>query len=122
MKNIFFLLIIIFLVVSCAYENENDLFNEISCDTLDVQFERDILPIFAYNCQSCHGGPSPSVYLSLETYDQIVERINAPGISGILNRIERNEGDILLMPQGYKLQNCEINKIKSWINQGYLNN
>ena len=60
--------------------------------------------------------------ISIEVCLEIIERINAPGISGILNRIERNEGDILLMPQGYKLQNCEINKIKSWINQGYLNN
>jgi hypothetical protein len=46
----------------------------------------------------------------------------AGSVNRIIDRITRNAGDALLMPQGAKMDACRIDQIVAWANQGALNN
>ena len=120
-KNIFFVFFSILLLNSCNYDNEESLYGISDCDTNVVSFEMDIYPIVSSHCTMCHGGPSPSAGLALETYDQIYQ--SATDLyNGVIDRISRPEGDPLMMPGNYRLPQCEIDKIVFWVEQGALNN
>lgn len=121
MKNIFFVILSILLLNSCNYDNEESLYGSSDCDTNFVSFEMDIDPIISSHCKLCHGGPSPSAGLALETYGQIYQSATEP-YNGIIDRISRPEGDPLMMPGNYRLPQCEIDKIVAWVEQGALNN
>ena len=120
-KNIFFVFLSILLLNSCNYDNEESLYGSSDCDTNFVSFEMDIDPIISSHCTMCHGGPSPSAGLALETYAQIYQSATEP-YNGIIDRISRPEGDPLMMPGNYRLPQCEIDKIVAWVEQGALNN
>ena len=120
-KNIFFTFLCILLLNSCNYDNEESLYGIFDCDTNFVSFQMDIYPIINSHCTTCHGGPSLSAELALETYVQIYTSATDP-YNGIINRISRLEGDPLMMPGSYRIPQCQIDKIVAWVNQGALNN
>ena len=120
-KNIFFAFLCILMLNSCNYDNEESLYGVIDCDTNFVSFETDIYPIISSHCIMCHGGPSPSAGLALETYAQIYQSATEP-YNGIIDRISRPEGDPLMMPGSYRIPQCQIDKIVAWVEQGALNN
>ena len=125
MKNILALLIAfvaLSLVNSCSYDNEEHLYGIQICDTLSMSFESDIAPIINEHCTSCHGGETPSAGLSLMNYNELIVSANDDTNSGIINRIQRTEGEVGAMPTTYRLSHCQIEYIKAWVNQGALNN
>ena len=121
-KNIFFVFLSILLLNSCNYDNEESLYGISDCDTNFVSFEMDIYPIISSHCTTCHAGPSPSAGLALETYEQIKSSALNGSYSGMINRIEKPEGTPLGMPPNYRLELCQIQMIKAWVEQGALNN
>ena len=120
-KRKYFAFLSILLLNSCNYDNEESLYGISDCDTNFVSFEMDIDPIISSHCRNCHGGPSPSSGLALETYDQIKQSATYP-YNGIIDRISRPEGDPLMMPVSYRIPQCQIDKIVAWVEQGALNN
>ena len=123
MKKLFFSFCVLCLLSACSYDSEEALYDgALDCDTELMSFEADILPIVNGHCTSCHGGSAPSAGLLLENYDQIKVPANDMSTNGIINRIERAEGEVGLMPKNYRLSQCQINKIKAWVEQGTLNN
>lgn len=121
MKNLIVIFFVIIFLFSCNYDNEESLYGIYDCDTNFVSFEMDIYPIISSHCTMCHGGPSPSAGLSLETYAQIYQSATEP-YNGIIDRISRPEGDPLMMPGSYRIPQCQIDKIVAWVEQGALNN
>ena len=122
-KNIYFAFLSILLLNSCNYDNEESLYGISDCDTNFVSFEMDISPIISAACEkTCHAGPSPSAGLALETYTQIKSSALNGSYSGMINRIEKPEGTPLGMPPNYRLELCQIQMIKAWVEQGALNN
>ena len=121
MKNLIFIIFGILFLNSCIYDNEESLYGVSDCDTNFVSFETDIYPIISSHCTMCHGGPSPSAGLALETYAQIYQSATDPN-NGIIDRISRLEGDPLMMPGSYRIPQCQIDKIVAWVEQGALNN
>ena len=125
MKNILSTLVafVVFSVVnSCYYDNEEQLFGIQNCDTLSISFETDISPIINEHCISCHGGETPSAGLSLMNYNEFVISANDDTNSGIINRIQRAEGEVGAMPTTYRLSQCQIEYIEAWVTQGAHNN
>lgn len=125
MKNILSTLLAFILfsgVNSCSYDNEEQLFGIQNCDTLSMSFETDIFPIINKHCISCHGEETPSAGLSLINYNEFVISANDNTNSGIINRIQRAEGEVGAMPTNYRLSECDIEYIKAWVAQGSLNN
>ena len=121
-KNIFFVFLSILLLNSCNYDNEESLYGISDCDTNFVSFEMDIKPIISSHCTTCHDDSSPSAGLALESYEQIKSSALNGSYSGMINRIEKPEGTPLGMPPNYRLELCQIQMIKAWVEQGSLNN
>lgn len=92
-----------------------------SCDTSAVTYAQHIAPIIQKKCASCH---SAAYYMKsggevrIATYDDVLNRIDK--IQADVNQIGVEGTDYNPMPKkGLKLDNCSINKIQAWINQGY---
>lgn len=102
--------------LSCYYDNEEELYGVVSCDTTGVSFSRDVLPIVLNNCASCHqpGGSqstSPMTnYAEVKSY--AANRLIANRINGVGN----------IMPPLGKMSNCNIQLIEAWLNAGAPDN
>jgi len=108
-------------ISSCYYDNAEEMYQNLpkDCDLTAISFNQDIAPIISTNCGGCHGAVAPSAGLSLTNHAQI----SAAAISGkIMDRISRQVGDPLLMPQGSPMIKCNIDKIDAWIKAGAVNN
>lgn len=66
------------------------------------------------NCISCHGAGS---FKPLTTYNEVKTNIDA-----IIERIQKQNGDPLKMPQGGSLSGSQINVIVTWKADGLLEN
>ncbi len=89
-----------------------------SCSTANMSFLNDIAPIISTNCNGCHSGSSPSGGINLSNYSGVA----AVAASGKLYNSVAQNGMAQSMPQTSKLSNCNINKIKAWVDAGYPNN
>jgi hypothetical protein len=120
LKRLFGCLLLVAGLQACYYDNEHDLYPVVpgnGCDTATVSYAATIQPIMQTRCVSCHSGGFPSGGLGLTTHAEV-----AGSVDRIIDRITRNEGDALLMPQGAKMDACRIDQIIAWANQGALNN
>jgi len=82
--------------------------------TKTYTYEADVRPIINGNCVSCHGNTSPSGGRSLTTYSQV-----SAASAKISDRINRNPGDGLLMPNGGpKLSATDLETFSKWVTQG----
>ena len=122
MKHKYVLFLSILFLGSCSYDSQESLFGISDCDTNYVSFEMHILPIVTSHCTACHSGPNSSDGLVLETYAQIKSSALEQGSNGMINRIIRPEGSVGSMPQNYRLEDCQIEKIKVWVEEGAQNN
>jgi hypothetical protein len=114
---------IIFFLQACSKDNEQNILVQqpSTCDTINMQYTKNILPILQANCYSCHGNGSTggSGGISLDGYINLQKWV-ANGY--LLGNISYAPG-FVGMPVGQpKLSSCDINKVVSWINHGYQNN
>src|SRR5580704_5750414 len=90
-----------------------------------VDFDRDVHPILAARCFSCHGGDKRSGGLSLSAYPEILhggktgKAVN-PGSSkdSLLIRRVLAEGISPMPPVGERLSASEIAVLREWIDEG----
>lgn len=119
----------ILLVLNSCYNDKYDKLYPVpvvvTCDTANVTFGNDIMPIITANCNvagGCHdaAGAAVSGYDFTEyggihsqaTYDILVNDINGTPSAGHHT-----------MPKNLpKIAQCDINKITRWVNQGAPNN
>lgn len=108
------------LVQACTYHSEEDLFpNGDTCDTTDVSYNQDILPILVNNCLVCHDNINRQGGIILEGYDQLKTHVNSGRLIGAIKR----EAGFSPMPQGSPaLPDCQVEKIAQWIADGALDN
>lgn len=107
---------------SCTYYNEEELFPNEICDTSNITYSVDIVPIFDQNCYSCHSSSTMPTYrgnLNLEIFDHVLREVND---GKLLQYIKHEPGSIPMPYGGTKLSDCNINKIEKWINLGSPNN
>lgn len=88
------------------------------CDTENVSFASDIAPIISNNCASCHSGTNPNGGVRLTNYNEI----SVVAQSGLLLNVLTASNGAPQMPQAGSLDDCSIDKIEKWINDGYPNN
>ncbi|MCS4303962.1 MULTISPECIES: hypothetical protein [Chryseobacterium] len=115
MKKLIYLLTISFAAIIIACESRT--YEEISENTpiiLPVKYTTDIKPIMDNNCIGCHSATS---FKPLATYDQVKNNID-----GILNRIQRANGDQEKMPKGGSLSTTQINTFIKWKADGLTEN
>jgi hypothetical protein len=99
----------------------NTLTGNTSCDTSGVTYSETIKTIIAQNCaiSGCHDGSNASTY-DMRTYQGLYTYCVAT--NKLLGSVRHAQGYVA-MPQGApKLDDCTINKITAWVNNGALNN
>ncbi len=113
-------LILIFLLVgitymSCENENEEDLFGKEECDTVNVTFSGDFLPILESICYDCHSKATQTAPFLLEGYDNVKFKVDEGRLEGAINH---RQGYSPMPKFRDKLPDCNLAKINSWINDG----
>lgn len=89
------------------------------CDVDDMSFMMDIVPILDTYCVGCHSGNVPSGGISLDNHAGVKVVADNGKLFGAINW---NEGFVPMPQGGEKLPDCSIDKIKSWIDAGALDN
>jgi mono/diheme cytochrome c family protein len=92
-----------------------------------VDFSRDIQPLLAKRCFSCHGPDGQEGGLRLDQHDGATAELssgvkaivpgNAPA-SAILERITSTDPDVQMPPEGPRLTAAQVDAIRTWIDEG----
>lgn len=89
------------------------------CDTEDVSFSLDIKPIIDLKCVGCHSGGQAAAGINLSLYPGVKSVADNGSLLGSILW----ENQYVNMPRnGDRLPTCEIDRIKSWIDAGALDN
>ena len=104
---------------SCKYDKEMLPPQSACLPAANVSFAADVQPILRANCFSCHGNGSLFGNVSCQTYDDV----KALATSGrLLGSISHTPG-FASMPIGSpKLNDCNIDEVRTWIEEGTKNN
>jgi len=91
-----------------------------SCDTVNMKYATDVLPILQAHCYSCHGSNTAgSGGISLDSYSNLKTYASGGFLVGNITHAPGYIG----MPYGQpKMDDCTINKIIDWVQRGALNN
>ena len=108
-------------ISGCYYDNAAEMYPaaglDTTCDTTGtLTYNEDIRPIFTGYCgaeNSCHSTSIANGGVILETYDLSVQVDDAT----MIGCIEQTSGYSPMPPSG-QLSDCNITKIKKWIEQG----
>lgn len=90
-----------------------------ACDLSNVTFSQSVWPIIQNSCTGCHSGGDPQGGLSLTNYSQI-SQIAANGF--LLGAIKHEPGFVPMPFNGPQLDQCKIDTIEDWVDQGYPDN
>lgn len=107
------------LLSGCYNDNEEDLYPSAgNCDTANVTYSLTVAPLMADKCNSCHGGNFPEAGIKTDNYDDLKTLAGNGKLFGTIN----HESGFSPMPKGKpRMSDCDINKIRIWIDKGALN-
>jgi mono/diheme cytochrome c family protein len=85
-----------------------------------VDFAKEIQPIFAKHCSSCHGPEKQKGGLRLDKKADALQALSPgkPADSALLKRVTSTDPDERMPPKGERLTESQIAKLKAWIEQG----
>ncbi|HWB24309.1 MAG TPA: hypothetical protein VG738_02465 [Chitinophagaceae bacterium] len=112
----------IIIAVSCTKQSEDILKSEVTtgiCDTANMQFSADVLPILVANCYRCHANGIINGGVSLDGYNNVVHQVQN---GNLIAAITHAAGYVPMPYDGGKLSDCNIAKIQAWINAGAPDN
>ena len=114
-------LLTIIIAVSCSKSNEEDMTTPTpsGCDTVNMTYAADVVPVLKANCYSCHGNGGNSGGVNLDTYNNVKAQADNGALLGSITHVS---GYTPMPLNGGKLSDCNINVIRDWINHGALNN
>jgi len=118
---------LILLLNSCYYDGIIERPTDQPIDNTPLSFQTDIQPIFDANCIVCHNGNlDPDLrdgnsYAALSAIPGSIVAGDADG-SELVDMLEHKAGVDNPMPPSAPIDAASINKFKTWINQGALNN
>ncbi|HPG05403.1 MAG TPA: hypothetical protein P5275_03300 [Saprospiraceae bacterium] len=112
-------MVLILSLSKCYYDNEEDLYPVVECNTTNMSYANNVNPIITNNCLSCHNAQFPQGGVVLEGYSNLHNFV----INGKLKGSIQHDSGFSPMPQGAaKLSSCFIQQINAWIDQGAQNN
>ncbi len=114
--------LVLLMLSSCYYDVEEELFPENKgCDTTAVSYAQAVKPILDSKCTGCHGGGAPSAGIKIDTYIDLKGYLDIDAARFVSSIV--HDGNASNMPKGQsKMPDCDVNKIRAWINAGYPEN
>ncbi len=107
------------MISSCYYDVEEELYPSGNCDTENMSFSQDVMPVFNQNCNICHATGVEQGNIILDTYEDVLPHLTNGALLGSI----RHDNGFEPMPQGQpQLSACTIEKIAAWIADGAPNN
>ena len=108
------------MLLGCVYNSEEDLMPPIStCETDNVSYSGEVLPIFENRCYKCHADAFRQGNINLEGYDRVKLLVDNGRLLGAI----KHQPGFTPMPQNEgMLPECDIYIIQSWIINGAPNN
>lgn len=107
---------------SCTYDTLEEVEVIEVCDTNNVTFNKDIVPIIEQKCgvgSACHSAIGSNSDVSLANYNDVTAVVSTGQFLGSIMHDSNYEP----MPKDEgMLDDCKINTIKAWINQGLKEN
>jgi hypothetical protein len=109
------------IISSCYYDNEEELYPSVSCETTGMSLQTDIEPILERNCYRCHSvvNSPANGNIILEGHNELIKYVNS---GELLGAIKRESGFSPMPKDASKLSNCDIAKIENWVLEGALDN
>ena len=90
-----------------------------TCDSTAFKYAADIAPIMSTFCNGCHGGSFPSAGINTSTWSGLQASVTN---GSLLGSVQHASG-FSAMPKGTaKMDECNITKIRKWIQAGAINN
>lgn len=119
MKNIILFLGLACFLFSCDYDVAEELYPIDVCDTIDLSYSLDIVPIIDANCYRCHDAQTNQGNVAIDDY----ENFRAYSVNGIMLNVLNHEDGWPPMPDDApKIDQCSIDKIDKWIQEGAKDN
>jgi hypothetical protein len=123
-RNGFFSLLLIICFTTCYYDNEENLYPQSgqSCDLTNVTYTLTVKPILQSYCLSCHStaaAPASGGGIKLENYTDLKTYVTNGKFYG---SVSHAAGYSAMPKGGGTLDNCSLQKLKKWIDDGALNN
>ncbi|PRY07291.1 cytochrome c [Pontibacter ummariensis] len=111
-------------VTACTSDNEEDSLPQPTpqpqqCDVSNVTFSKTITPILSANCYTCHSSSFSEGGVVLDTHAGVKKQADNGTLLGVIT----HASGFPAMPQGAaKLSDCNIARIKKWIEAGAPDN
>ena len=112
-------IVFLLFLTGCYYDVEEELYPMIDCQTTEMTYSNDVLPIIETNCFLCHRSTANFGNITLEGYDQLIDLVDD---GSLLGAIKHGSGYSPMPKNKAQLLQCEIEKIQAWIDEGALNN
>lgn len=114
-------LIILLLVSVAIYSCESSTYQDIEADTVpvtgNVTYNGNAKAIIDANCVSCHSAGGPASFRPLTNYNEVRAAVLN---TNLLSRIQLQNGEVGIMPQGGRMSQANINLILQWNTDGLL--
>jgi hypothetical protein len=109
------------LTISCYYDHEEDLYKytNVLCDTTNVTYSQSISKILSSNCNTCHSQSTLSGGVATDNY-AAVKTISLN--NKLWGTVSQTNGFSPMPKNSSKLSDCDLAKIKKWIDAGSPNN
>lgn len=112
-RVLLFSLITIISISACSDDDDNGNNGSENCETEGMRYTEDIKPIIDANCATagCHNSGTRA----MTTYEEVRDY----ALDGVLvTRINLPSSNALSMPPSGPLDDCTIEKINAWVNDG----
>ncbi|MFP9097459.1 cytochrome c [Flavobacterium sp. RHBU_24] len=110
--------ILLVALASCESTTYEDIQDNTVIDG-DVTYNANVKTIIDANCVSCHTPGGSASFRPLSTYTQVKDAVEN---AGLLDRIQRQNGEDGAMPQSGRMPQSTIDIILEWENDGLLEN
>jgi mono/diheme cytochrome c family protein len=116
MKKLALVVLLSISIYACKDKKEDTPTPTNVCNTDGVTYNTTIQPILAVNCFICHGASGPANLQDITTLQELAA-------NGKLFKVITHADGVPAMPKNQpKLSDCDIAKIKAWIDAGAPNN
>ena len=88
------------------------------CNLESVSFSATVYPILKRQCTGCHQSGFQEGSVRLDNYTEIQKQVNNGKLMG---SIRHDPGFVAMPPGNVSMNDCSIQQIQAWINEGALN-